>query len=227
MSTRSSQNWQTQPGYIDSLHLNDRFPANNRWGIPQLTPVTKQHLPDTLIAYGYRARPKQPFVAPATHFFLDDYRFESVWRNPRKSLPKVQKYPFVLTPDFSLYRDYPLAAQLWNVYRSRWCGAYWQRQGLWVIPTISWGSAESYPFCFFGIPKGSVVAVSAVGVKWRTDMLAYTLFVNGFQEMVQRIEPATVIAYGTLPPICDELTAVIERPTHWQSLRQPNNQVRH
>jgi hypothetical protein len=227
MSTRSSANWQSQPGYIDSLHLNERFPASNRWGIAQLTRLTMRHLPDTLIAYGYRARPKEPFKVPATHFFLDDYRFESVWRNPRKSLPKVQKYPVVLTPDFSLYRDYPLASQLWNVYRNRWCGAYWQQQGLWVIPTVSWSSAESYPFCFLGIPKGSVVAVSTVGVKWRTDMLAYTLFVNGFQEMVERIEPVAVIAYGSLPPICDELTAVIERPTHWQSLRQPNNQVRH
>ncbi len=227
MSTRSSHNWQTQPGYMDSLHLNERFPANNRWGIPQLTPVTKQHLPDTLIAYGYRARPKEPFKAPATHFFLDDYRFESVWRFPRKTLPKARKYPFVLTPDFSLYRDWPLAAQLWNVYRSRWCGAFWQRQGLWVIPTVSWSSADSYPFCFLGIPKGSVVAVSAVGVKWRTDLLEHALFVKGFQEMLRQIEPVSVIAYGSLPPICNELTAVIHRPTRWDKRRKEITQTRH
>lgn len=227
MSTRSSHNWNHQPGYFHSLHLNDRFPSQNRWGIPQLLPLTQKHLPNDLIAYGYRARPTEPFKTPATHFFLDDYRFEYVWRKPRKALPVVRKYPFVLTPDFSLYRDYPLVAQLWNVYRNRWCGAYWQRQGLWVIPTVSWSSAESYPFCFMGISKGSVVAVSAVGVKWRTDLLEHVLFVTGFQEMLQRIDPSAVIAYGKLPPTCYELTEIVHEPTHWEKLRQPNNKVRH
>ncbi|HFC12804.1 MAG TPA: DUF4417 domain-containing protein, partial [Anaerolineae bacterium] len=148
--TRSSHNWQTQPGYANSLHLDTRYPAADGWGIPQLAAASVSQLPKTLVAYGYRARPQEPLDSPCTHFFLDDYRFEIVWRKPRQGLQSVSKYPFVLTPDFSLYRDWPLAAQLWNVYRNRYCGAYWQRHGLSVIPTVSWSSAESYPFCFSG-----------------------------------------------------------------------------
>lgn len=220
MPTRSSQNWQQQPGYLHSLHLNDPFPSRSDWGIPQLARLTAAHLPDTLVAYGYRARPKEPLSSPATHFFLDDYRFEIVWRKPKKGLQFVQKYPFVLTPDFSLYRDWPLAAQLWNVYRNRWCGAYWQRAGLWVIPTVSWSSTDSFAFCFEGIPRGSVVAVSAIGTQWQTDTLGRHLFMDGFKELVRQLDPSVVIAYGLLPPECGTLVEVLHRPTDWQKRKQ-------
>ena len=220
MSTRSSHNWQTQPGYANSLHLDTRYPAADGWGIPQLAAASAQKLPKTLIAYGYRARPQEPFVSPCTHFFLDDYRFEIVWRKPRQGLQSVSKYPFVLTPDFSLYRDWPLAAQLWNVYRNRYCGAYWQRHGLSVIPTVSWSSAESYPFCFSGIARGSVVAISAVGVRWHYDLLAHALFMQGFQAMLECIDPAVVIAYGNLPPACGELVETLYYPTRWEKGRR-------
>lgn len=222
MPTRSSQNWQSKPGYFDPLHLaNSRYPALNKWGIPQLARVKPRTLPDSFVAYGYRARSRKlDGQRAATHFFLDDYRFESVWRHPNKALQAVGKYPFVLTPDFSLYRDWPLAAQLWNVYRNRWCGIRWQRQGLTVIPTVSWSSAESFDFCFLGITKGSVVAVSAVGVDWRRDLLEKTVFVSGFQALVNAIEPAAVVAYGVLPPECADLAATIVYPTRWEQRRK-------
>ncbi len=221
MSKRTPANWQSTPGSFDALHLNiDRFPASNRWGIPQLLAASPRHLPQTLVPYRYRARPSNPLPHPATHFFLDDYRFESAWRSPTKATQFVSKYGTVLTPDFSLFRDWPLAAQLWNVYRNRWMGAYWQAQGLRVIPTVSWSSAESYDFCFLGVTRGSVVALSAVGVPWRHDLLAHTLFMNGFRTMIELLEPAAVIAYGKLPPACSELAELIVHPTRWESGRR-------
>lgn len=39
------------------------------------------------------------------HFFLYDYKFERVWKNPENDLEKLKRYRAVLTPDFSVYRE--------------------------------------------------------------------------------------------------------------------------
>lgn len=131
----------------------------------------------------------------AVHFFLDDYRFETVWSRPGKALEALRCYKTLLTPDFSLYRDWPLMLQMWNVYRSRWCGCFWQERGFTVIPTVSWSTTRSFAFCFLGIPRRSIVAVSTVGVNV-ADLLTYRLFMDGFEEMVARLEPLVVLSYG-------------------------------
>jgi hypothetical protein len=114
------------------------------------------------------------------HFFLDDYRFETVWSRPLRALEHLSKHRILLTPDFSLYADWPLVMQQWNVYRNRWCGRYWQALGFQVIPTLSWSTSESFDFCFDGIPQNSLVTVSAVGVDL-SNPSQYKQFTEGFQ----------------------------------------------
>ena len=96
----------------------------------------------------------------AVHFFLDDYQFNRVWTDPDRYIERLKRYKYVLTPDFSLYTDFPKALQIYNHYRKHWLGAYWQMCGIRVIPTISWSDEESYSWCFDGEPKHSTVAVS-------------------------------------------------------------------
>jgi len=103
-----------------------------------------------------------------------------------------------------------------------------------VIPTISWSTAVSYDFCFQSVPRRSVVAASAVGVDLSTKPvlslskgsrqglntpLEYWLFVDGFTEMVQRLEPLVVLAYGRIPVVCHELVEVVAYPTRWTNIR--------
>lgn len=38
------------------------------------------------------------------HFFLYDYKFERVWKNPDQDIEKLKRYKAVLSPDFSMYR---------------------------------------------------------------------------------------------------------------------------
>ena len=59
------------------------------------------------------------------HFFLYDYRFERVWKNPDSDIEKLSRYRAVLSPDFSMYLEMATVMQLYNVFRNRWCGAYW------------------------------------------------------------------------------------------------------
>lgn len=192
--TRSSRNWKSLPGSFDSLHTASLFPTDgNTWGIPRLQHAPIAYTPSRMVSYRSRLRSEDTTAGSAVHFFLDDYRFETVWNRPRKALVALQPYETLLTPDFSLYADHPLTVQIWNVYRARWCGAYWQSQAFQVIPTLSWSMPESYTFCFAGVPKRSLVAVSNVGIR-RAD---YAAFAQGYREMVEQLCPSRVLCYGS------------------------------
>lgn len=216
--TRTSQRWQRVPGSFDALHTQWLFASSNAFGIPDLLHTSTERIPTWLVPYRQRIRANEPLDDGGVHFFLDDYRFETVWSRPFKALEALAPYEMVLTPDFSLYRDWPLLLQLWNTYRNRWCGRFWQEQGYSVIPTVSWSTVDSYDFCFLGVPRRSVVALSAVGVN-RDDPLEYQLFMGGFVEMVQRLEPVVVLSYGRLPAACHDLVDVVVYPTRWTNIR--------
>jgi len=97
------------------------------------------------------------------HFYLYDYIFECVWNLPKRYLPLFSKFQNVITPDFSLYRNLPLAQQIWNTFRSRAIGYWLQSKGLKVITNVRWGDERTYSFAFEGLPKGGTYAVSTNG----------------------------------------------------------------
>lgn len=78
------------------------------------------------------------------HFFLDDYQFMRLWNNPERYIDLLKKFNCVLSPDFSLYADYPTALQIYNHYRKHWLAACWQMYGIEVIPTICWSNEKSF-----------------------------------------------------------------------------------
>lgn len=163
------------------------FKSTNKYGIPDIKKdefEVKELIP-------YRVDSNRNGTA---HFFLDDYRFERCWRNPDSQIEELKKYDGVLSPDFSMYTNYPQAMQIWQVYRNRWCACYWQSLGIKVIPTISWSDKESFKYCFLGIQKGSTVAIGTVGIL--NDEYAKTLFMNGFKEMLKQLEPKEILIYG-------------------------------
>lgn len=130
------------------------------------------------------------------HFFLYDYKFEDIWNNPDKYIEKLSQYKAVLTPDFSMYIEMNENMQRYNTFRNRWVGAYLADKGIRVIPTINWGLENTFDFCFNGIEKGSTVAVStyiASAHGNRTDQKEF--FMAGYNEMLNRIEPETIICY--------------------------------
>ena len=128
------------------------------------------------------------------HFYLDDYQFERIWNNPDDYIEILEDYECILSPDFSLYMDMPLSMKIWNVYRSRLIGQYYQTMGIRVIPTIQWAEEETFEFCFDGIPEGSVVSISTIGVK--RDKEALDIWKNGMDAMIKKIKPSTILVYG-------------------------------
>lgn len=217
MSTRSSQNWRSKPGSFDALHTDCTFANDgNPYHIPTVPHAPLSYTPQWLVPYRTRIRTHQGTAGGAVHFFLDDYRFESVWTRPHKAHSYLSRFRTLLSPDFSVYPEWPLAAQIWNTYRARWCGVYWASLGFQVIPTISWASAASYEFCFTGVVPHSMVAIATLGIR----NSASALFACGFLEMLARLRPSRVLCYGKLPPELSDLVDVRCYETRWDTITQ-------
>lgn len=185
------ERWHRKPGNYDRLNTRITFDTDDDLGIPLLRGMTTP--PDSLYAYHQPAPPKRSALS-AYHFFLDDYRFEQCFNRPEVTLPRIQRMGIACTPDFSLWPEMPLAMQQWQVYRNRWCGAWWEHNGVSVIPTIGWADWKTYSFAFRGVTRGSVVAVSTRGVLLSPD--AQRGFMAGFEAMLDHIEPRFVVVYG-------------------------------
>lgn len=211
--TRSSANWAKPPGGMDRLNTRAVFPSENEWEIPCLPRADAR--PTALAAYSDRREIQNAKPGAAVHFFLDDYRFETIWTHPIRGLDRCAKIGIALTPDFSMWRDMPLVMQLWQVYRSRWCGAWLLHNGIDVIPTVSWSTPETFKFAFAGIASGSVVAISTVGVG---DRAAQLLFRAGCEELAECVSPSCVLIYGRELPAAERAFAnseVRHYPARW------------
>lgn len=174
------------------------FDGVGEYGIPQIEPVTYEGGCDW-IGFNYAKTCKEP-EKKGVHFFLDDYQFNRLWTDVDRYIPMLQKFRYVMSPDFSTYTDFPKAIQIYNHYRKHWVGAYLQEAGIQVIPTISWSTPDSFEWCFDGEPQGGVVAVSSLGVMNSKEKKE--LFLIGYKEMVRRICPDTIIFYGYVPDEC-------------------------
>lgn len=151
--------------------------------------------PADLMGFNYaKSTPDEAKRGKGCHFFVDDYQFERVWTSPAAYLDCLRGFDCVLTPDFSLYMDMPLPMQIWNLYRSRALGLYWQAQGLQVVPTLSWAQPDTYRWAFDGLPRHSTVAVSTVGVKGSPEALQ--VWKGGMEAAMRALRPCRVLLYG-------------------------------
>lgn len=164
--------------------------TNDFWQMPIIN--NDGFIPKDLIGFNYAKTSKNKNVG--VHFYLDDYQFERLWNYPEKYIDILKQYDCILSPDFSLYLDMPMPLKIWNTYRSRQIGAYYQSKGIKVIPTISWAEKSTFDFCFQGIPQKSIVSISTIGVK--EDANALRIWRAGTTQMLRILNPATVLVYG-------------------------------
>lgn len=164
--------------------------TRNFWQMPIIK--NNGFVPDDLIGFNYAKTSENKKCG--IHFYVDDYQFERVWNKPEDYTDILFDYDCILSPDFSLYTDMPMPMKIWNVYRSRFIGNYYQSKGINVIPTLSWAEPETFAFCFEGIPEGSIVSVSTIGVKENKDALK--IWRDGMQAAIDKIKPSTVLVYG-------------------------------
>ena len=168
------------------------------YDIPQIKGSSITNIPE-LIGINYAKTCKSP-EDKGVHFFLDDYQFKRVWEEPKRQINKLKKFRCVCSPDFSIYTDFPKALQIYAHYKKHWCARYWEENGIEVIPTIGWGDSSSYAWCFDGEPTGGTIAVSSIGTQ--ADSETKKLFIMGYDAMIERLQPETIIFYGMIPKEC-------------------------
>ncbi|WP_277752776.1 DUF4417 domain-containing protein [Bifidobacterium jacchi] len=116
---------------------------------------------------------------------------------PTGTFPSCESSTESSPPDFSLYWGAPKPVLQGNVYRSRIIGHYLQRSGLPVVTNIRWGDEGTFDFCFLGVARHSMVAISTVGcISSRKEK---TVFALGLEAMMSELEPARVIVNGPMP----------------------------
>src|SRR5690554_1233719 len=177
--------WTCKPGGWDTTGTREVFPSTSPLGIPDLVPQDFTALPDDLRLQPYRTK-RVDERRDLCHFYLDDYRFETTWNKPNAALIHLRRYWAVMTPDFSLYPQWPAVVNQWNTYRSRWLGRWWQSQGLRVIPTVNWADTASHAYCFDGIPPGQIVSIGVPDTRRPHVVKRYGA---GVDVMCERLEP--------------------------------------
>lgn len=206
------------------LFLRNQFNGVGKFDIPE---IPKSNFSDdtleNLLLIGFdKINTDQSNYERMVHFFLYDYKFENIWKKPDEYVEKLKKYKAVLSPDFSMYIEMNKALQLYNTFRNRWCGAYLASKDIKVIPTVNWGDENTFEFCFDGIPKGSIVAVSTYMVRERNNHADQKdFFMKGYEEMLRRIEPSKIICYSEpFPEMQGDIIYVDYELSGWKYLNK-------
>ena len=219
-----------EPDFLNFLKIKD-MELQGEYGFPKVKGVRLRHPDDTrLLGFNYATNPKtEDKDKQWVHFFLPDYRFQQVWNNPVKYIDCFKQYKGICSPDFSCYIGMPKAMQLFNVYRMAFLSAFYEREGIRVLPSVTWGEPDTYPWVFSWVPKGSAVVVSTVGCVQNKQ--ATREFLRGYEKMLEVVEPYQVILYGhvnedikavnpefvRVPDMMEirKQTALWKQPKHW------------
>lgn len=161
----------------------------SRLGYPVIEGV--EEVPENMETISFNYVPSTKEYDKWVHFYIQDYLFERVWYNPTKYLEMLKNFEGVIGPDFSLFRDMPYPLQMFNKYRIQWLSRYWQLNGVKVVPNVTWSDKNSYEWCFDGIPKHSVVSISAIGCM--QENMSRKLFYEGYEKALEVLEPKLVL----------------------------------
>lgn len=158
-------------------------------------PVIKAYngpLPDKFITFSEIDKSGSPTTGVCCCDY--DYILDELCYNPKSYLPTLSKYHCIVEPDLSAKIGTPYAVIIGNMFRSHSVSLCFQNNGTPVIPMMKWAMPNSYDVCFAGYEKGGAVFVSTVGSL--QDSRSRMYFKHGFNEMLKRISPDSVILYG-------------------------------
>jgi len=171
------------------------LPSTEKYGMPILTPYNGK-TPTHLLPFNYAMTSK--LHCYCIHFYIDDYQFERVWNNPELYCKILSRFQCVIGPDFSQYRNMSYPLRIYNCYRNRLISSYLQKNGVNLIPNVTWSLPDSYDYSFEGIPANSVIAINCTSII--SCNLSKYLWYKGYNEAIRRLKPKLIIRYGTMMP---------------------------
>lgn len=164
------------------------YESNNKYEIPNLLlemQAGKLMLP--FAPWGAESRLRK---GVATYcFYVDDYRFEAIWKDPIKVLTSGVKA--VVEPNLSLYDTTPIAFGLHQIYKKRWISRYFQECGILVYADLNIAH-KFYEYNKLGIPKG----YNAFFTRGYTNKLEYLKMEHEIAREISGKEVPNLLVYG-------------------------------
>jgi hypothetical protein len=209
-----------------------QFDFVGTWNIPQLLTnmfVEPDDLPDKLLSWAGSATKYDPVTDEPSadtwwiynygidstsgmrdisqvimsFYCYDDY-FECWWDYPDRYTTKMinSGITMAITPNFSTWTTMPRVQSLWNMYRSRWLGRYFQEAGIKVIPNLEWPLGDNDFFldkCVLAtLPKHIPVISLQVQTFHKDDQTEEKddQSADAYHRIVDRLNPELILLYG-------------------------------
>lgn len=129
-------------------------------------------------------------------FFTIDSNFERFWTYPYRYLNFLRKLQCVLSTDFSIYTNMLQMQKLWNSFRNKLMSAFYQHNGIPVVPAPSWGDLKYIELYMEGWPKNSIIAINSTGIG--RDRRSRHIWLDGYYAMLDLLKPIFILRYGCM-----------------------------
>lgn len=174
--------------FEDKMEGDVLYPSDNDWEIPTLRlDMQAGHLELPFTPWGANSRLRKGVAT--YHFYVDDYRFTQLFRNPVNLIASGCKA--IVEPNLSCHDQTPLAYGLSLIYKKRWLARYCQELGIKVYADLN--VAEKFrELNALGIPKGYNAFMTRGTDGWLTSL-------QSDLQMAQRIsglEQPNLLVYG-------------------------------
>ena len=176
---------------IHHLDLLGQLKYEHKYGMP-IVAAYNEELPTRLIRWDEALRTSSYSCTP--HFYIKDELFRAIVHTPTRYLDTVKRFVSIIGPDFSQYINMPTPVRIYGSFWNKALSAFWQLNGINVIPNVSWSTPDSYEYSFAGIPKKSIIAINCTGIL--SNSSSKYLWRKGYDEAIRRLEPSFIVRYG-------------------------------
>ena len=156
-------------------------------------------------------------------FYECDINFARVLHNPKRYVEPLKKFTCVVGPDFSQKIGMNEFVCYYNNWWTKALTAFYQSQGVFMIPNVTWSDPASYAYAFIGLPKHSVIAINCTGIKG--NHAAMYLWRKGYEEALRVLEPILIIRYGDKMPGEREDISVYYENINLKNLRNGRKRI--
>lgn len=164
------------------------YNSNNIYDIPTLL-IEKQGDYPALPVKPYGADSRQKGGVGTYHFYVDDYRFEAIWKDPTKVLKSECTHVF--EPNLSLFDTTPISYGLFLIYKKRWISRFFQESGIKVFVDLN-VSKKFKEYNILGVPEG----YNAFSTRGYSGRLAYLEQEHEIAKKISGKTEPNLIVYG-------------------------------
>ena len=175
-------------GFYNSMLSDCIYESDNEFEIPRLL-IEKQAGKLVLPFAPWGADTRMKTGISTYHFYVDDYRFEAVWKNPFKVMQTG--VIALVEPNTSIFDTTPIAYGLHQIYKKRWISRYFQECGILIYADLN-VPLKFKEYNRMGIPVG----YNAFFTRGYSDRLEYLKVEFEIAKDISGLQTPNFLVYG-------------------------------